>query len=336
MVRRIRARLSLFLLAALATTGASGDHPTIAFGSESSGPIVTIPGVPLAKGQWTIGLRTEVIEFDAFRDAELTGFAASGREGVHSIDRLANTSVAIGYGLSEDLTISLRFPYSDRKNIREGEIEGGTPEVHAHGDSSGAGDASVFGMYRFVKANDLDASLLFGVKTSSGRTDVKDDGTRLETELQPGTGSRDVLVGVAVSRQDGGLGYHANVLYHHTTEGSQDTEIGDSFFYNAALSYRLAQMDHSHGARADDTAHGHLAWDVLLELNARSQRMNKTLGIDDDNSGGTVVFLSPGLRLSAASGWSGFLSLGVPISEKLKGEQTDTRYRLIAGVSVVL
>ncbi len=39
----------------------------------------------MPRGQWSIRLRTEVINFDEFSDAELKGFAAQGLEDVHSI-----------------------------------------------------------------------------------------------------------------------------------------------------------------------------------------------------------------------------------------------------------
>ncbi len=92
------------------------------------------------------------------------------------------------------------------------------------------------GNYRFFSANNVDASILFGVKAPTGNTHEKDnDGIRFESEFQPGTGSWDYIIGTAISLTSGPVGYHANILYNKTTEGSQHTEIGDALSYNAAF-----------------------------------------------------------------------------------------------------
>ncbi len=53
----------------------------------------------------------------------------------------------------------------------------------------------------------------------------------------------------------------------------------------------------------------------------------------DPNSGGNVVYLSPGLRLSHER-WPGFVSLGVPIINDLNGLQAEPDWRLLTGVAV--
>ena len=53
----------------------------------------------------------------------------------------------------------------------------------------------------------------------------------------------------------------------------------------------------------------------------------------DANSGGNVVYLSPGLRLSYER-WSGFASLGVPIVNDLNGVQAEPDWRVLTGVAI--
>lgn len=331
----IKIQLLLFMIAAFSFTNAMADHPGVTFGADSSGPINTISSIPLAKGQWVFGMRSDITNFDAFSNNELEGFAARGIEGAHSVDKLSSTSVAIGHGVSDNLTIGLRLPYVKRDNIREGELDGGVPEVHSHSDTSGIGDAVVLGQYRFMKKDTLSTSLLLGIKAPTGKTNVKDSGgARQETEFQPGTGSWDLLLGLAMSKQARRIGYHANILYQRTTEGSQDTEIGDVLFYNAALSYRLSRSKHGHDTHDKNSTHKHSAWDLLLEINAEDRKKNKILGAKEANSGGTIIYLSPGIRFSSASGWGGFLSIGIPVSERLNGKQTDINYRITGGFAV--
>jgi hypothetical protein len=320
----------------LVTNMACADHPTVILGGDSYGPINTIVANTMPRGIVGFGVRTEVINNDSFSEWQLENLATQGIEGAHSADKVVSTSFSIAYGINDDLTIGARIPYIRRSTIREGELEGGIPEVHVHGNSSGIGDALLFGQRRLTGNDNTDVSILFGIKTPTGETDVKDNnGVRFETEFQPGSGSWDFLVGVAVSKNVRRFGYHANVLYNATTEGSQSTEIGDVFSFNAAMSYRLSEGRHP------DNGHEHhhqselkgLKWDLIMELNGETRGKNKIFGISETNSGGTTVYLSPGVKVSAGNGIGGFISLGIPVLQNLNGTQTDVDNRIVAGIS---
>jgi hypothetical protein len=330
---RSRPLLSMAAVTLLGIVGrADADHPTIAFGSEAAGPIGTIPTTPLPTGTWSAGFRTELVNFDRFSDSELAGFAAAGEEDVHSTDRLLNVSLSMAYGVTDDLTLSARLPYVDRQNIREGEIEDGEAEAHDHGDANGVGDLSVLGQYRFFMGQTVDASIIGGIKAPTGKTDVRDGGEKLETEFQPGTGSWDWLLGASASAGSGRIGLHGNVLYNLTTEGSQNTEIGDAFFYNLGLVYSLSREQ---GEIHEGHDHTHLSWDLMLELNGEYRKKNEIDGEKEDNSGGEVIFLSPGIRVSSSDSWSLFLSVGKSIFDDFNGRQTDVDYRLVGGIGFV-
>lgn len=333
---QIMKNTKLWLAVAYVATGVFpqivyADHPAISFGSEVSGPVNTIPVIQLPKGDWSLGVRTEQIEFDAFSDTALEDFSAAGLEGVHSVDSITSTSLGVAVGVSDDLTVSLRIPYIQRENIREGELELGVAEAHLHGDSEGLGDATLLGTYRFSDTDDTDFAVLLGVKADTGKTDERDiDGVLFEAEFQPGSGSTDVLLGAAVTTEVSSLGIHANVLYSFAGDGVDDTNQGDAFFYNIAGSYRLSEDGHE----GDGHAHQHLTWDAYLELNGEWRDHINVAGVDEENSGGTRIYLAPGVRLSFIGGWGGFLSLGVPVIENQNGKQTDVDYRLVAGFGV--
>ena len=320
------------------STLASADHPTVAFGAEDAGPISTISAMPMPAGAWGFGLRSEIINNDAFTTEQLEDFAATGLEGVHSIDRITSTSFSLSYGVSDNFSVNARLPYIKRENIRESEIEDGQPEAHTHGDSSGFGDLLVLGQYKVSNNVKTDVSVQFGLKAPTGETDVQDkDGVRFETEFQPGSGSWDFLLGTAISKNINGFSYHANILYNKTTEGSQSTEIGDSLSYNAAITYRLGlddEHDHASHDHSNQEATG-VTWDLLIELNGETRAKNEMSGFKDDNSGGSIVFLSPGVRVSSGT-LGGFISIGTPILENQNGKQTDIDTRIVAGISLVI
>jgi hypothetical protein len=73
--------------------------------------------------------------------------------------------------------------------------------------------------------------------------------------------------------------------------------------------------------------------DAVLELNGEWQAKQTINDETDPNSGGNVVFLSPGMRI-ASSRWSGFVSVGLPIINDLNGLQSEPTHRLFGGVLV--
>lgn len=317
------------------------DHPSIGFGSEIAGPVTTISATTLPKGRWSIGLRTEYVKFDAFSDVDLENFAQQGEE-IHSTEYFLSSFLGASYGFTDDLTLGLQIPYVLRNNIREGHLEDSTPEVHKHGDSKGIGDLNLLGQYRFLNSErgNFEVALLSGLKFSTGTTHAKDnDGGRFETEHQPGSGSWDPLIGIAVSKRLGQVSLDTNLLYTFVTEGAQNTDLGDLLNYNVAVSYRLGdKTNHHHSHESithhDHALHSHLAWDLVLEINGEWRQKQKVGGDKDKNSGGSLVYLSPGVRLTIGDRWSTVLSVGVPVFQDLNGEQHETDLRIILGVGV--
>ena len=342
----------LGLAAILASTPAFAHHPGGSTNAGTAGPIVTISASTLAAGQSAAAVMFEATKFDPFSDAQLLEFAAA-HEHVHSLDSIYAPSIGYAYGITNDLTVSLKLPYVLRTNNREGHHSHG-PEgntVEKRGDAEGVGDLTILGQYRFFndRASATEFAALFGVKAPTGRTDAKDnEGVRFETELQPGTGSWDFLLGAAATKRFGAWSFDANVLYVIATEGAQNTNLGDRFQFNAGVSYRLAglgvytQRPMYHGGISHDHDHHHEssgpALDLVLEINGEWHDKQKVRGGDEDhsgidpNSGGTVVYLSPGVRLSKDT-WSAFVSVGIPIVNDLNGFQDDTELRLLSGVS---
>lgn len=93
------------------------------------------------------------------------------------------------YGLTDRLTLGAHLPYLSRQGIREAHLEGGTPELHDHGNANGLGDLKLLGQYSLVRAEGRELAILGGLKLPSGQTDVADQGSRFDVEHQPGSGS---------------------------------------------------------------------------------------------------------------------------------------------------
>jgi hypothetical protein len=88
-----------------------------------------------------------------------------------------------------------------------------------------------------------------------------------------------------------------------------------------------ASQSHEEPAASPSTA-----FDLVLELNGEWHGKQVTSSVTDQNSGGTVIYLSPGLRLSYDK-WSSYLSVGIPVVNEPYGIQPDPSWRIITGMS---
>lgn len=322
------------LLALSITASAWADHASVGLGGGAGSPIYTESAITLPQGRWSASLRSEYNNFSRIADPQL---ADSER---HSVDTLLSTALGLSYGLTDDLTLGLRLPYIQRRNVREADhhVFDHGAGAHGHperildlGDPEGLGDATLFGEYRFLRSVDQQTHLaaLFGVKLPTGETRRKHDGERLETGFQPGSGSTDGLLGVAATHLSGALSYDASLLYSVVTTGAQHTDLGDVLSYNLATSYRLGG---ERPANPYDLTQPH-AWDLILELNGEHRDRERTHGEREENTGGNIVYLAPGVRYLNKTGWGLALSLGVPVVENLNGTQADPDYRVLSSLN---
>jgi hypothetical protein len=294
---------------------------------------------------------------DELTDAELESSSELG-EDVHSVESIYSTSLGGGFGITDDLTFGFQLPYVSKQNIREahhedeGFDEGHGDPVEEHnddalgheepveqlGDSSGIGDTAFYGQYRFWNNTNqnVNAALLFGIKTPTGRTDARSaEGERFETEHQPGSGSWDFFTGLAVSRSAGRIGFDTNILYTITNEGSQNTSLGDIINYNFALTFSVRGKETDQHGHLDEEAHEHsdTVWDFIFELNGDWREKVEKSGNIDNNTGGNIIYLSAATRASWGRGWSTSISVGLPILKDLNGIQSEPKARVLFGIS---
>lgn len=356
-----RARMLMFHLAATTafTLGAPAfaHHPGATGNVGGAGPINTISANTLPQAVSVVGSTYEYTALSGINDHDLIEAAERGEHG-HAIAGIASPAVSFAYGLTADMTVSVRLPYVVRYDIREGEHHDGEEhggsahggEVVRRGDSDGFGDVSALAQWRVLndRTTGLSAALLLGVKAPTGRTDqVDDNGELFEAEFQAGSGSWDAMAGLALTRTVGSWSFDGNVLYTSVGEGALATDLGDRLHTNAALSYRLTGLPilaamyagaHEH---AGHKGHAHVekeaadgpALDLVLELNGEWHDQQRIDGKTDLNSGGNVVYAAPGVRFSKDA-WSAFVSVGIPVINNLNGLQSEPDVRLTSGIGV--
>lgn len=325
-------RISCLLLCWGFFSNVYADHPVAGLQSSGSGSIITSSGKAAKKGTGAVGLSIQHVEFDNFSNERLSELTDQD-EDVHGTSSLQRTSIDAVYGVTNKLTLGFSLPFVKRNNLKETAHHEEGEEFEILGGAEGLGDFQLFGQFQFYENEQTNThiSTLFGVKLPTGDTDEDSrEGERLEVELQPGTGSIDPFVGFAISKGFGALNLDTNVLYTFATEGSQDTDLGDIFNYNAALSIPLASLfnndndhaKHNHGTHITDKL------SLVVEMNGEWRDRIEIADETEDNSGGNVVYLSPGIALNT-HGWLISTLAGWPVVDDLHGEQSDPEFRFV-------
>jgi hypothetical protein len=356
--------LSASILALVVASPALAHHPGGGGANTgNAGPINTIPATTIEQGHAAFAATYEHTRFGGLTDQQLID-AAGQHIHAHSIKTIQAPSISAAYGVTNDFMISARLPFVLRTDIREGHhahdhaTGAAINTVDARGDSSGIGDMTFLGQYRFPQRPfGAEIAVLFGIQVPTGATNERDVfGNLFEAEFQPGSGSWDPIFGAAITRRFGPWSFDANWLYQVVTTGTQDTDLGDQFRYNFAVSYRVMgyggdpmaafahdppgghRLAHGHSHRHIGKApHVHapaapvFALDLILELNGEHDARERIAGVVNDNSGGHVLYLSPGIRASYGQ-FSAFASVGIPIINEMNGLQSEPEYRVVGGL----
>ena len=109
---------------------------------------------------------------------------------MHGLKSVQSQTLALAYGITNDLMVAVRLPWVRRTGILEGvqEDPAEPATINDRGGTSGFGDVTLLGQYRFLNnmATGTQVSALFGVKAPTGRTNQVDPfGERFERSFRP-------------------------------------------------------------------------------------------------------------------------------------------------------
>ena len=166
--------------------------------------------------------------------------------------------------------------------------------------------------------------MIGGVKFPTGKDDVElASGEILDPSSQPGSGSYDFQLGLAYSRfLTSQITLDASTIYTFRTE-HDGFQVGDRFDFGAAIAYRITE-----------------SIKTFPQYSVFGEFTGVWLGEDDSdeegenpNSGGTTLYLSPGLRIRFNEQWSLTTAISIPVMQDLNGEQIETTYKATLAVS---
>jgi hypothetical protein len=215
------------------------------------------------------------------------------------------------YGFGDRLMVFARVPYSVRDLTTT--VPGDEPEsVHTQGSS----DPELYAQLRLWASpfnpkvgRRASLSLVAGVKTPWGENDVRQGGVRVDEHAQPGTGSTDALGSLAllylIDRQSA---LFVSSAYRHTGTNAFGYRYGSSFLGNVAFEHKL-------GRRLDG----------VVELNFRHAAKDEVdaSGALHDDTGGSLLYLTPRLLVDLGSGLVLRAAAQMPIVRDLNGYQKE-------------
>lgn len=274
-------------------------------------PITFNTALPVAKGE--------------FINREQVVLMRSGDDpGSLDRDMQVNSLVSVlGYGISGKLAAFVAFPYADK------ELSISMNGSRVARSNKDFGDLTAFGRYTFWQQDAPGQTFRIagfgGVKAPTGSDEASDSLGRLSIPLQTSTGAWDGFGGIVTTYQtleyqlDGQLAYRVNAI---ANSSANSFEAGNEARLDASLQYRL--WPHTLSTDLPGFLYG------VLETNLIYWDYNEVQGQDDPNSGGTTLFLTPGLQyvtkrviLEAA--------VQLPASQDLNGTALETDYILRTG-----
>ena len=239
-----------------------------------------------------------------------------GEEITDDMDRRVTvriTPVALPYSpFSDRFQLGVILPFMDIK------LKSDTQDI----SSSGIGDLRLFAkylLYQFDRKNKtIRVASKWGIKLPSGDED----------EVPAlGTGSTDYFFTTVAGWLEDRIGLFVEGIYNLNTSKDQ-VDFGNSFSYNLAFGYRLLPAVYETYPSPQLNAY--------LEINGTTANKNKVNDQRVENSGGTTIFLSPGLQYVGGRRWLIEASFQYPIINEPNGTQLATDWSLSLGTRILI
>lgn len=231
---------------------------------------------------------------------------------------VAAVPAVVVYGATAKLALMGVFPYMDKRLAVKS--TGGLRRA------SGLGDIMTVGRYELLARSGpgrtTRGAVIAGLKWPSGRSAESDALGVLPPPVQLGSGSYDPILGTVWTGQWLAFQVDADVSYRRNTN-ADGFKFGDQLEQNVSLQYRLSPRSLA-AERLPNFLYG------VLEANTICQAKNETGGVTDGDSGGTQMFLTPGLQWVTRRAVLE-LAAQLPAAQNLNGTALRTNYRLTGG-----
>jgi hypothetical protein len=261
-----------------------------------------------------------------FRHNVLNSTYQSTNEIVDPLNRTStvnNFSLEVEYGLVKNVSLLIILPYTNK--TRETTVT--NTDTNTKEDISfsgkGLGDVVLLGKYEIITPNIVSTfgfALGGGAKLPTGSFEEEEKGTRLSIDLQPGTGSSDLLFWshLTYAFPSLALSFNANLLYKYSGVNLDGYRYGDELLVSVNGTYAIADF-----------------FGINIQLKGRTSDRDYWQSRFLPSTGGTYFDITPGLVY-----YEGKLSIRVftqfPLYRNLQGIQLAVNEMLGAGISYVI
>lgn len=276
-----------------------------------------------ASGGWRFDARFDYFNQDQLRrgsDAVSRGsLQVPNDDEIQQYTINRNYSFAADYSPSRDWGVNVMLPWFNRSHAT---IAGGDTDISTSHDS-GIGDLRVIGRYTGFDAQ-RSTGFEFGLKLPTGMFggDFRSGpqaGRPLDRGLQLGTGTTDLLLGVynfGMLAQD--WGYFAHALLSQPLNSREAFRPGTGVNVNLGLRYAASA-----------------SFQPQLQINARVEKRESGANADVDNSGATLVYLSPGFNWDVTRRFSAYAFVQKPLHQRVNGLQIEARWLASIGLHYI-
>jgi len=223
-------------------------------------------------------------------------------------------TTTLDYNQGQSWGVSVAIPYINRSHstLGTGSPDGVTPGSGAYdSQGSGLGDVRVIGRYYgFAAGNNFGLQLGLKLPTGSNTQHANDGVTQVDPGLQLGTGTTDAIVGVYYFD-------NLNQDWDYFTQAQYQAALDKASFFDGT-SYRPGD---SVNVTAGVRYHGFATFTPTLQLNVRNVQTDSGTGADTFSTGGTLVYLTPGVVLPLSPTDALHTDLQLPIYQNVNGVQ---------------
>lgn len=303
---------------------------------------------------WRVSLEYDYINQDQLRAgssaisaARVAGINdAGGNQEVEHDTINRYTTLGISYTAIADWNFKLLMPYIDRSHTTYGAATNPlNPDQLSGATAAGLGDVKFLASYQgLLPTHNLGFQLGIKLPTGNyggpnadgigivGRNPVafttgpnaqqSSPGNLLDTSLNPGTGSTDLIVGA---------------YYYQAVSQNFDAFVNGQF--QAAVAEKLNQIGADYRPGDQATLSFGVRYeanpDVVPQLQVNVSRKSSDQGAlaDTTDTAGTVAYLSPGVTVAAGPGLHLYGFVQLPIYSKLDGYQLFPHWTATAGLS---
>lgn len=148
--------------------------------------------------------------------------------------------------------------------------------------------------------------LLGGIKLPTASEALDANGEPLDFDVQVGQGATVLNAGGWYAHYNYPYFYYTSATYHIASEGYQEFQAGDALVYDA-----MAQYASKHSMA------------YFLGLQGRSSQKDTFSGVEDPDSGGTIIFIVPGFIYTMVQDLLLNVAVKFPVIDALNGDHTE-------------